>query len=97
MVAACTLYKQHIFDSPAKLELLQDMLFEAAQVYERELYTWALFSNNTRFITRSLEDGASLKRLIQHLHSQSARLVNQIDGSPGRRVWFQHWDTCLTY
>ena len=60
-------------------------------------YTWALFSNHTRFITRSPEDGASLKRLIQRLHSQSARLVNQIDGTPGRRIWFQYWDTCLAY
>lgn len=37
MVTACTLHKQHIFDSPAKLELLQDMLFEAVQAYEWEL------------------------------------------------------------
>ena len=34
MVAACTLYKQHIFDSPAKLELLQDTLFEVMVAYE---------------------------------------------------------------
>ncbi len=68
MIKACTSYKQHIFDSPTKLELLQDILFEAVQVYERGLQTWALFTSHTRFITRSPEDGASLKRLIRRLH-----------------------------
>ena len=37
MVTASTLNKQRIFDSPAKLQLLQDTLFEVTQAYEWEL------------------------------------------------------------
>ncbi len=97
MVTASTLYKQHIFTTPEKLRLLQEVLSEAAQTYQWNLEAWALFCNHYHFIARAPEDGTSLRRLIQRLHSQSARLVNEIDRTPGRRVWFQYWDTCLTY
>ena len=33
MVTASTLTKQHIFDSPAKLQQLQNTLFEVMRVY----------------------------------------------------------------
>lgn len=97
IVTASTLYKQAIFDTNVKLALLQNTLFEVMLVYGWELQAWALFVNHYHFIARAPEDGTSLKHLIQRLHSQSARLVNEIDRRPGRRVWFQYWDTCLTY
>jgi putative transposase len=31
------------------------------------------------------------------LNSISAKLVNRIDGTPGRKVWHQYWDTHLSY
>ncbi len=96
-VTASTLHKQRIFDTAAKLTLLQNTLFEVMLAYGWELQAWALFVNHYHFIARAPEDGTSLKRLIQRLHSQSARLVNETDRTPGRRVWFQYWDTCLTY
>jgi len=97
MVTASTLYKQPIFNTREKLHMLQDTLFEAMRAYGWKLQAWAILINHYHFIARSPEQGTSLKRLIQRLHSQSARLVNTMDGTPGRRVWFQYWDTCLTY
>jgi len=97
MVTASTLGKRHIFNSPEKLRLLQAVLFEVMRAYQWEVQAWALLANHYHFIARSPQDGSSLKRLIQRLHSQSARLVNAVDAVPGRRVWFQYWDTCLTY
>jgi putative transposase len=97
MVTASTFKKQHIFDSLVKLQQLQNKLFEVVGAYGWELQAWALFADHYHFVAHSPEDGVSLKRLIQRFHSQSARLANQIDRLPGRRVWFQYWDNCLTY
>ena len=35
--------------------------------------------------------------MMQRLHSQTSRSLNRLDGTPGRTVWFQYWDTCLTF
>ncbi|MEJ5251042.1 MAG: transposase [Chthonomonadetes bacterium] len=97
MVTASTLHKQRLFNTPEKLGILQDTLFEVMQACGWRLQAWALFSNHYHFIAQSPQDGVSLDRLIQHLHSQTARAINALDGTPGRKVWFQYWDTCLTY
>ena len=39
----------------------------------------------------------TLKKLIQQLHSITAIQLNKWDESPGRQVWFNYWDSCLTY
>jgi putative transposase len=97
MLTASTLGKQHIFRGDDRLQILQDALFEVAKVYEWELQAWAIFSNHYHFIARSPEDATTLKKMIQRLHSQTSRAVNRLDSMSGRQVWFQYWDTCLTF
>lgn len=97
MVTASTLGKQHTFRGDDRLQILQDALFEVAEAYDWELQAWAIFSNHYHFIARSPEDATTLKKMIQRLHSQTSRAVNRLDGLSGRQVWFQYWDTCLTF
>lgn len=41
--------------------------------------------------------GDSLRNLIAEFHSSSATEINRMDGTAGRKVWFNYWDTQLTY
>jgi putative transposase len=97
IVTAGTLHKEHIFCDDQRLRLLETALFEVTQSFDWQLDAWAIFPNHYHFIARSPGNAGTLRPMIQRLHSQSARLVNEIDHSPGRRVWFQYWDTCLTF
>ena len=38
-----------------------------------------------------------MKKFLKHLHADTARELNQIDNEAGRTVWFNFWDTKLTY
>ena len=96
MVTAGTLHKAHLFRGNVRLELLQKTLFEIMKTRGWKIRAWALFSNHYHWIGVSPETG-SIRRLVQHLHSESAKLLNQLDGTSGRKVWFQYWDKCLTY
>jgi putative transposase len=97
IVTASTLGKQRLFRGDGRLRMLQDTLFEVADTYGWQLQAWALFSTHYHWIARGPTDSTNLKALIQRLHSQTARRVNELDTTPRRRVWFQYWDTCLTY
>jgi putative transposase len=35
--------------------------------------------------------------MIRTLHAETAVAVNCLDATPGRQVWFQYWDTHLTF
>ena len=97
MVTGSTLHRQHFFRGNDRLELLHNALLEISAMFHWSLQAWAVFANHYHFIARSPDDATTLRRLIQRLHSQTAREVNRLDTAPGRQVWFQYWDTCLTF
>jgi putative transposase len=97
MVTASTLHKQLLFKGEDRLSLLQNYLFSLSEKFEWELQAWALFSNHYHFIAKAPAKAETLKTLIRQFHSLTARDLNKMDEIQGRKVWFQYWDTCLTY
>ena len=97
MVTAATLQKNHLFADSDKLTLLENGLLSLAKQYQWQLEAWAVFTNHYHFVARRELESASLARLVKHLHADSARKLNRLDGKVGRRVWFNFWDTKLTY
>ena len=39
----------------------------------------------------------SLAKFLSHLHTATAADLNRLNGTPGRDVWFNYWDTRLTF
>ena len=97
MVTAATLHKQRLFDSTQKLNLLHWELLELAEHYEWHLQAWAVFPNHYHFVARSESDKPRLREFISHLHSNTGRQLNRFEGTPGRAVWYNFWDSKLTY
>jgi putative transposase len=97
MVTAGTLAREHLFRAKDSLRMLEGTLLEVYAFYSWNVQAWAVLANHYHIIAQSPGDGKSLKPMIQRIHSQTARLLNKQDNTPGRRVWFQYWDTCLTY
>lgn len=97
IVTAATLYKQHHFRGAEDLNLLPTHLFEKAEHYGWQLQAWAVFSNHYHFIALSPPDPINLPKMLAHLHADTARAVNRRDDVTGRKVWFNYWDTHLTY
>jgi putative transposase len=79
------------------LNLLQDRLLGLAARYGWQVQAWAIFSSHYHLVAVSPQDASTLRRFIGHFHSETARWVNVLDDSPGRRVWFNYWDTHITY
>lgn len=52
--------------------------------------------NHYHWIGMAPDDATNLKTFVSHLHTTSAKAVNELDQATGRKVWFQYWDTCLT-
>ncbi len=96
MVTAATLHKQHLFDAPEKLDLLEGLLLSLAKEAGWQIEAWAVFANHYHFVARGSPDAIHLGECIQRLHGASARELNRLDGVQGRRVWFNFWDTKLT-
>jgi len=97
MVTAATVRKKPLFSTDDKLALLENRLLALAQKYQWQLQAWAVFTNHYHFVARSHPDAPLLDEFLKHLHADTARDLNRIDQSTGREVWFNFWDTKLTY
>ena len=94
IVTAGTYKRQAFFDSRSKLTLLCKALFDVSRERSWNLRAWAAFPNHYHFVADSAAP-QSLRDLIRHLHSITARAVNDLDGRPARKVWFQYWETYI--
>ena len=98
MVTAGTYGKEHFFIANEKLKLLERLIFESLATYKWIPISWAIMSNHYHLILRSPEkDSQNLKNMIKSIHAKSAIELNRFDGKKGRKIWFDYWDTCLTY
>jgi len=95
-VTASTYRQARLFQSPERLDLLQETLLSEAERYEWNLQAWACFSNHYHFVALAPVNAGSLSSMLRAVHSRTAVVVNRLDGQAGRRVWSQFRDTCLT-
>ena len=96
IVTAGTYQKKRFFDSPERLTMVLSTLMQQANRFDWSLQAWAVLSNHYHFVAQAPEDARSLKRMIQAVHSVTARAANEHDDVRGRKVWFQYRDTCIT-
>jgi putative transposase len=97
MVTAGTYQRQHFFNTPERMNYLTHTLFALANKFGWQLQAWSILSNHYHFIAISPDNPQSLSKFIEELHRQTATILNRLDNSIGRKVWFQFWDSHITY
>jgi len=97
IVTAATLHKQPLFQGRKLLDLLHDSLLNLAQEHGWTLEAWAVFPNHYHFVAYGSESASKLDVFLTQLHADSARELNLRHAKEGRQVWFNFWETQLTY
>jgi putative transposase len=75
-------------------------LLTVARDFGWDFEAWAVFSNHYHFVAHSpaaAPDASNLSDMLRVLHVKTAEWVNKLDHAPGRRGWFNFWETRLTY
>ena len=96
IVTAGTYQKQKYFNTAALLTRLTNLLLNLSEAHSWMIQAWAVFPNHYHFIAES-QRPETLRRLIRELHSRSAGELNREQNAAGRKVWFQYWESQLTF
>ena len=100
MVTCGTFQKMPMLTTPERLSSFQALLFEYADKFGWRLQAWAILSNHYHWVGLSPDadaDARSLKTLTAQLHEVSAKRLNREDGTPGRKVWHNYWESRITF
>lgn len=90
-VTASIVHQQRFLNTDAKRALFRDVLKGASRQYGIGLYAWTILANHYHLLLKT-GDVASIYKFIKRLHGESAIRLNKLDGTPGRKVWYQYWD-----
>ncbi|MGH9967221.1 MAG: REP-associated tyrosine transposase [Pyrinomonadaceae bacterium] len=99
-VTAASYQKEHFFRSSNRLEVLHRGLLTVGRDFGWEFEAWAVFSNHYHFVAHSPEsesNAESLSDMLGLLHEKTAKWINRLDSEPGRQVWYNFWETKLTF
>lgn len=92
IVTASTLnHAPLLLDGYAKA-LVRDRLKELMPEFGLTLLAWVILDNHYHVIFKSPQ-GKALPRFLGRLHGSTSRQINQKDGTVGRQVWHNYWDT----
>jgi putative transposase len=97
IVTAATYNKVLHFNTPERLSFLQDALMQLAKEYHWQLQAWAILGNHYHFVAQSPDQPQNLPAFLSNLHVMAAKYINAQDNMPNRQVWWQYWDTHITY
>ena len=94
-ITAATLHKQPLYDKPAALDELQELLFAKTEEHSCALQAWCLLRNHYHAVIDG--NGPNVHAFIKRFHTEASDALNARDGARGRKVWFQFWDKTLTF
>jgi putative transposase len=97
IVTTGTYCKLPHLSSPSRLDFFQDSLFRYASEFSWDLRAWAVLANHYHFVAVSPSNPGTLRKFLGKLHMQTAKQINCWDNTPGRTVWFQFWDSHITF
>lgn len=97
MVTGAIVYSQHLLNEDRRKEFVLQALLERAAQLDWNIQAWAILNNHYHFVGEAPENAATLQKLIRQVHSITAIQLNRWDRTPGRQVWCNYWDSCLTY
>ncbi len=97
MVTAGTYQKNKLLNSPGRLELVMRALFKYATEFNWQLHAWAVMANHYHFVAKPELSPLNLSRFVAKLHMTTSKDFNERDKTPGRKVWFQYWESIITF
>ena len=84
-------------EQPDRLDLALNLLFKCATEFGWQLQAWAVLSNHYHFVALSPDDPGNLEFMLGKLHGAVATSLNAEDGIAGRKIFYQYWDTRITF
>jgi putative transposase len=97
MVTGSIYQKRHLMGENRRKEFFLKTLFDKANRFGWTMEAWAMLGNHYHFVSKSPNDSSTLTRFVQQLHSITAIQFNRWDNAPGRQIWQNYWDTCITH
>ena len=86
--------KHHLIKDQAGKYFLQEAMQKWFPQFRWQLDAWIILSNHYHLMVKA-NLSKDMPTIVNRIHGASATFLNRKDGTPGRKVWWNYWDTCI--
>lgn len=94
VISAATRGRLKLLHSAQAKTLVRDQLRAFTEKFGLSLAAWVILDNHYHVLIKS-QQGARLPHFFRQLHGRISFDLNQRDGTRGRQVWHNYWNTCI--
>ena len=96
MLTGSTYQRQPLMQSDDRKKEWVETFFTASELYHWDILAWVVMDNHYHTILKSpLRKPDNLTKFVASYHKFTAQKWNIQDGSVGRKVWWNYWDTSI--
>ena len=93
-ITARTINKEKFFNTKEKKNILKKIIKEAGDKFQITFYAWIILDNHYHLLL-NISQGKLLSAFMKAINGKSAFLLNKIDKTEKRKIWFNYWDRCI--
>jgi putative transposase len=93
-ITISTYKKANLLNTPEKLDIAYKSIKQATNKYNSQLFAWVILNNHLHILIK-IDKPENLTKFIKYINSRNAVLLNKIDQTPNRKVFYQYWDKCI--
>ncbi|NIA10010.1 MAG: hypothetical protein GWP10_09850 [Nitrospiraceae bacterium] len=93
-ITARTIEKKKVFNTEEKKNLLKKTIKEAGDKFKISFYAWIILDNHYHLLL-NVSQGELLPAFMKVINGKSSFLLNKIDKTEKRKIWFNYWDKCV--
>ena len=97
MITAATYNKLPLFKSEINKSFLLNIIINKFSLNKWKIDAYVILDNHYHLLVQSPEDSISLSKIINDIHKFSALEINRQEQTLGRKVWWNYWDSIITY
>jgi putative transposase len=96
-VTASTLAHHALMGDPRRRQECFESWRFAADRSHWSMVAWVILTDHYHLLLVAPEESGDIARLAGSVHQHTSREWNREDRARGRQVWWNFWDTCITY
>lgn len=93
-ITAHTYANQFILLDADHKELFLHIFEEISSLYQFHVSAWVILDNHYHFMA-FIRESRSLAPFMNQLHGRTSFILNKLDMSKGRKVWYNFWDRII--
>ena len=93
-ITGATLNKQVFLSRDKHKTTLLQAIEKWYSHFDWQIIAWIVLSNHYHIVAKAAL-AKSMPAIIARVHGASSTSINRLDDIPGRRVWWNYWDTCI--